>query len=47
MKNTIKDLIKKSLLKIDKDRDILVENIEVGNPSLLYRLISGGLLDQA
>ena len=29
MKNTIKDLIKKSLLKIDKDRDISVENIEV------------------
>ena len=29
VKNTIKDLIKKSLLKIDKDRDISVENIEV------------------
>ena len=29
MKNTIKDLIKKSLLKIDKNRDISVENIEV------------------
>ena len=29
MKNTIKDLIKKSLLKIDKDRYISVENIEV------------------
>ena len=29
MKNTIKDLIKKSLLKIDKDRHISVENIEV------------------
>ena len=29
MKNTIKDLIKKSLLKIDKDKHISVENIEV------------------
>ena len=29
MKNTIKDLIKESLLKIDKDKHISVENIEV------------------
>ena len=29
VKNTIKDLIKKSLLKIDKDKNISVENIEV------------------
>ena len=29
MKNTIKDLIKESLLKIDKEKQISVENIEV------------------